>query len=84
MFNIGNKFGDGGMDRIITEGNDSDMIIMIYNPYEQVENRSVEFEIRGIVPWTFAKNHLENPIAQSLVGKKICLYTRTLKTLLAK
>lgn len=78
MFQLSNRSGMGGMDKILTEGDENDLIVMVYNPYSDVVEGDVEFHIRGMVPWTYAKKYLENPVAPSLIGKKICVYTETL------
>jgi hypothetical protein len=67
------------MDKILTEGNESDIVLLVYNPYTSIERGTPQFHIRGMMPWNFAKNYLENPKAPSLIGKKICLYTSTLQ-----
>jgi hypothetical protein len=77
MFQLGNRYGKGGMDRILTEGKENDIVLMVFNPNYQIEETAC-FHIRGMVPWTYAKNYLENPIAKPLIGNKICLYTETL------
>lgn len=81
MFQISNKTGFGGEDWIIQNGNKNDICVFVYVPHNEIVKNKAEFYIRAIVPWDYIKTKkiLESPVQESLIGKKLCVYTESLR-----
>lgn len=81
IFQLANKAGAGGKDSIITEGNKDDYCIFMYVPYTDIVEGDIELYVRAIVPWLYIKenNLLENLKKPEFLGKKVCVYSETLK-----
>jgi hypothetical protein len=81
MFQLANRNGRGGKDKILKSGNENDYCIFVYVPYNDIAAGDLNFYIRGIIPWTFIKENglLENPKKPSLIGQKLCVYTKSLR-----
>jgi hypothetical protein len=85
-FQLANKNNKGGMDAILTSTNANDICVFVYVPHTTVVTTKADFYIRAIVPWLHIRenNLLEQPVASSLRGVKICVYTESLRKSLLK
>jgi len=73
-FQLSNNSGRGGRDSIF-DGPDDDLVAFVF-----LENHlSSTATIKAILPWGIIKNHLKDPVKESLVGLKKCIYLKDLQ-----
>lgn len=80
-FQLCNKNGHGGRDRLLDHGNENDYCMFVFVPYTEITLGKIDVYVRCIVPWTFINdnNLLGDPVLPHLKYQKRCVYTEAVR-----